>query len=259
MIETNDYWILDDKKIFFKPKFNENISKYNNIICKYNKLIFSNYNILECCIQTNNTCDYSYSYENLLLNKFNNYINLSSMINLTHIVFGFYFNSNVFFPSKLTHLIFGNMFNRTINLPCHLTHLEFGEDFNCEINLPPLLTHLIFGIEFNSNVNLPSTLKYLKIDSNNKYLINNLIDGIEELHLEFHFRLKLNDLPNSIKKIIFSYDSCYSEELNCLPNSLEYLILNKTYNKKINIPKQIKKIICSDKCTNTNHLERCVF
>ena len=57
MIETNDYWILDNKLIF-KPKFNESIEKYYDLISNYDTLIFSNYNDVNICIETNNKYEY---------------------------------------------------------------------------------------------------------------------------------------------------------------------------------------------------------
>jgi hypothetical protein len=62
MIETNDYWILDNKLIF-KPKFNESIEKYYDLISNYDTLIFSNYNDVNICIETNNKYEYNYRYE----------------------------------------------------------------------------------------------------------------------------------------------------------------------------------------------------
>ena len=49
MIETNNYWILDDA-IIFKPKFDNVLDDYVDIISKYNKLIFSDYDCPKICI-----------------------------------------------------------------------------------------------------------------------------------------------------------------------------------------------------------------
>jgi hypothetical protein len=53
MLETNDYWILDDT-IIFKPEFNSSLDNYVEIISKYKKLIFSNYDNLDIVNKTNN-------------------------------------------------------------------------------------------------------------------------------------------------------------------------------------------------------------
>ena len=56
----------------------------------------------------------------------------------------------------------------------------------------------------------------------------------------------MNNLPNSIKKILFDKKSNYNKELNCLPNKLKILELPKKYDLQIkNIPKGLKKLICS--------------
>jgi hypothetical protein len=54
-------------------------------------------------------------------------------------------------------------------------------------------------------------------------------------------------LPSGIKKIVFHrYTIEYNKELNCLPKSIEYLILNNSYDKKIsNIPANLKTLECS--------------
>jgi hypothetical protein len=71
---------------------------------------------------------------------------------------------------------------------------------------------------------------------------------VEELELGINFNQELNNLPNSIKKIIFNKQSKYNKELNCLPKFVEILQLPIYYNKRIlKLPSAIKKIICSKK------------
>jgi hypothetical protein len=86
-----------------------------------------------------------------------------------------------------------------------------------------------------------------------------LPDTIEELELCFFFNLELNDLPSSIKKIIFNKRSYYNKSLNNLPKTVELLELPSKYNLPIiNIPQKLKSIICSkdykfiDEFTNFN-------
>ena len=70
-------------------------------------------------------------------------------------------------------------------------------------------------------------------------------NSIEELELDKRFDLELNNLPNSIKKLVFNKSSNFNKELNCLPNSVEYIELPEEYDKKIlNIPISLKKISC---------------
>ena len=60
------------------------------------------------------------------------------------------------------------------------------------------------------------------------------------------FDLELNNLPSSIKKIIFNKYTGYNKSLNNLPNSVKILILPLNYNLKIsNIPLKLKTMTCS--------------
>ena len=94
-------------------------------------------------------------------------------------------------------------------------------------------------------INIPFNIKYLKLNCNNQNIIDYLHNNIEELELDSDFNLELNNLPTSIKKIIF-INLDYNWELNNLPNSIEYIELPKYYNKKIlNIPAKLKVIKCS--------------
>ena len=71
-------------------------------------------------------------------------------------------------------------------------------------------------------------------------------DSIKEIELGYIFNLELNNLPRSIKKIVFNKNSYYKKELNCLPIGLEILQLPFQYNHLIqNIPLGLKKLICS--------------
>jgi len=82
------------------------------------------------------------------------------------------------------------------------------------------------------------------LNSNNKTVIDYLPNGIEELVLGYSFNLELNDLPSSIKKIVFKNNN-YKKKLNCLPTNIELIELPEYYKLKIeNIPKRLKKIIC---------------
>ena len=81
----NNYWIVDDWLIF-KPYFNKKLTKYYGIINKYKKIMFSNYTNPLIAIKTNN--DFNYKYKNKYKrNKFNQEIDLSNNINLTHLTF----------------------------------------------------------------------------------------------------------------------------------------------------------------------------
>jgi len=128
----NNYWIIDEWLIF-KPEFNKVLTIYYDIINQYKKIMFSNYNDPLIAIETNNKYDNKYDNKynnNFIKNKFNQEIDLSNNINLTHLTFGWWFNQeiNLSNNTNLTHLTFGDYFNQQIDLSnnINLTHLTFG-------------------------------------------------------------------------------------------------------------------------------------
>ena len=70
MIESNDYWIIENK-IIFKPEFNLSLSTYDKLLCEYNELVFSDYNNVIMCVETTNKYSYNYNmnYKKSLFNK----------------------------------------------------------------------------------------------------------------------------------------------------------------------------------------------
>ena len=65
------------------------------------------------------------------------------------------------------------------NLQNCLTHLTFDCEFNQEVNnLPTSITQLTFGSNFNQKIDIPFTIKYLKLNCNNSYIIDNLPDNM---------------------------------------------------------------------------------
>jgi hypothetical protein len=66
-------------------------------------------------------------------------------------------------------------------------------------------------------------------------------------HLKYcdNFNQPIDNLPNSLKKIVFN-NGKYNKKLNNLPNSIELIELPEYYKLKIDkIPKKLKKIKCS--------------
>ena len=142
---NEDYWTSEDKFIF-KPEFNEPIDKYVEIIKNYSQLIFSNYDDVESCIETNNL--YSIKYrKNYKESKFNKPLG-NSLNNLT----------------SLTHLTFGWGFNQPLNN---------------SLNNLKCLTHLTLGCCFNQSIEIPFYIKNLTLSCNNVNLIDNLHNNIE--------------------------------------------------------------------------------
>ena len=94
LIKMYNYWIYKDS-IIFRPKYNKPLCNYIEIIKKYKKIIFSNYDDLEICIETNNIDINKYDI-NYVRSRFNHPLknSLSDLINLTHLTFGNCFNLN---------------------------------------------------------------------------------------------------------------------------------------------------------------------
>ena len=101
------------------------------------------------------------------------------------------------------------------------------------------LRELNFGYKFNQSVDIPGWIKKLSIDCNSQYVIDYLPFGIEEIDFGYSFNLELNNLPNSIKKIIIG-NAKYDKKLNNLPNSIETLEIKSSY--KIPIDFKYKKL-----------------
>ena len=99
MLNSDEYTIWDNSTIIIHSNVNK-IIDFNLIYENIDKIIFSNYNNVEICIQTNdiifNTKQYS---------KFNQQIILTD--NLTHLTFGMCFNKPIILTNNLTHLTFG--------------------------------------------------------------------------------------------------------------------------------------------------------
>jgi len=234
-IETNNQYEREYHGNWIKSNFNPEIDLSNNI------------NLTHLTFKDN----------------FNQEIDLSNNINLTHLTFGYYFNQEIDLSNNinLTHLTFGYYFNQEINLSnnINLIHLTFGYKFNQELNLlfninlkkvlidiqnneienTNNLLKIITNGNFEKKINIPLNVKYLKTSYVENYLMDNLSNNIEELTIYNNNNKNIDNLPNSIKKIIIS--NSYTD-LNNLPNSIEELILFKNVVKINKIPKNLKKI-----------------
>jgi hypothetical protein len=226
-------YITNEDTIIFSPEFNLPLNP--SILINYKKIIFSDYELTESLFDAYSNSNFN--NQKFIGSKFNQSLSnsLCELINLTHNNFGYDFNQSL--SNSLCELI-------------NLTHINFGNRFNQSLSnsLDGLinLTHINFGNRFNEELDIPHNIISIIICCNNQYIINNLPDSIEELELDWNFNLELNDLPSSIKKIIFNQYSDYNKPLNNLPKVVELLVLPFEYNLQIiNIPRELKKIICS--------------
>ena len=103
MIETTDYWLIDNK-IIFKPKFNSSLGVYDHILSQCNELVFSNYDDVLICVETLNKYTNKY-HKNFKTSKFYQKVQL---------------------PTNLTSLTFGYDFNQTVNLPQNLSQFKLA-------------------------------------------------------------------------------------------------------------------------------------
>jgi hypothetical protein len=110
--------------------------------------------------------------------------------------------------------------------------LIFSEGFNDYIdNLPECVEKLIFGLGSKKN--------------KCGYRFENIIIK-EKLFNDFDSLSKfnnnsINNLPNTVKRIIFLCESIFNTELKTLPDCLEILNLGKSYTKKLNnLPPSLK-------------------
>ena len=221
MIEESEYYWVKDDTIIFKPDFDEPLNdKHFDIIKKCSKVIFSNYNSPSIAIETNNDFELKYSA---------------------------YWKQN--------------KYNQPIQLIPEINELFFGMNFNQSINFVEGIKKLSLGYNFNQSVELPLSIKYLKLETyfNNPQLIDNLPNGVEELVVGYFCGSELNNLPNSIKIIKLkrrSFGNEHNKELNCLPESIEYLELPNYYNLKItkSYP-NLKTIVCTKDYEYTDDFE----
>ena len=70
--------------------------------------------------------------------------------------------------------------------------------------------------------------------------------------------MELNNLPTSLKKLVFDMGIHYDKDLNCLPDFMEELHLNKSYKKRIiHIPSNLKKLVCDKDYPYINDFSMC--
>jgi len=199
---------------------------------------------------------------------------LSNLVNLRELTFGNHFNhplgdslSNLHNLRKLTfdemfnqpidnclsnlvdleELTFGEQFDQPLNdTLTHLSNLEkltFGYCFNQPLDntLSNLvnLRELTLGNYFNQSIDIPDRIKKLTLYCNSQSIIDYLPSNIEELELGYSFKLELNNLPNSSKKIKI-LNQFYDKKLNNLPNQIETLVISPNY--KVRIDREYKSL-----------------
>ena len=111
MLASTKY-TLNNSTIIVHSNVNEFID-FNLINEYFDKIIFSDYNDVKICIETNNT--YDEKYHNHWKSRFNRLVILTN--NLTHLTFSFKFNQLIILTNNLTHLTFGCFESKTFGPP----------------------------------------------------------------------------------------------------------------------------------------------
>ena len=133
-----------------------------------------------------------WTYENKIIfkpkfnNKLDNYIDIISKYN--ELIFSNYndcsitIKTNNYFYYKYEQNFKYSIFNQKIIIQKNVTHLTFSDNFNQQVTIPYSVAHLTIGYYFHQQVNLPNS--------------------VEEIEFGCCFNLEVQNLPNSIKKVL---------------------------------------------------------
>ncbi len=182
-----------------------------------------------------------------------------------------------FLPHTLLSLAVEFRFNLPIdNLPIGLKYLEISGDFNQPLdNLPDGLIYLMFSSSFSDKFsfplnNLPNTLRefefYCKkyphtLDclpnsiecfdfrySDFDIKINKYPDNLVKIYYGSNYNKPIDNLPDSVREIIFQKHSRFNKKIKKLPNSLVKLVLGeKFYYPLCKLPNSVNTIIIYNK------------
>lgn len=187
---------------------------------------------------------------------------------LLHIEFGYSFCQKIpRLPNNLLYLKIGTSFDETqIQLPCNLRYFNVNFDFLRKdlstLIFPKKLTHLIWNVctkistsctdithlklcnyhdisqlfnlrhlvlDRSHEHKLPPNVEYLKLD-NRCHHITYLPSNLKRLILHDRYQSTLPELPSGLIQLICGKG--YNKELS-LPDSLQYLTLNRSFDKKL--------------------------
>jgi hypothetical protein len=126
----------------------------------------------------------------------------------------------------------------------NITYIKLGEDFNQHIDNQQI-SFSFEKKEFTNRKNkfwlikysyLPNSLTRLELGFDFDQPINNLPNSLNHLLFSFgsHFNQQINYLPSNLKYLVFNAQSFFNQPINYLPNNLRYLILGNAFNQRIN-------------------------
>ena len=155
---------------------------------------------------------------------------------------------NTKLPDSITKLTFGKKYNRSlvnVKLPNSLKLLKFGKEYNqCleHVLFPDSIERIVFGDCFSQSLNnvvFPKLLKMIEFGDEYSCSIDDVIfpNLLAKIKLGLHCKLLLNNLPNTIEEIGFTF---IDTEINNLPPSIKIIRFDcDHWDKEIN---KIKKI-----------------
>jgi hypothetical protein len=200
--------------------------------------------------------------------KFNRLIDLSSLINLTHLRFGEDFDQSINLSSliNLTHLTFSRKFNQSITqcIPSNVTHLAFSYSFNKPIDtLPSKLVRLKLGNDFNYPIDAihNTSITNLKFWGKTELQANCIPESVTNLNFGDQFNQSLIGLiPCGIKYLTLG--NAFNQLIaNCIPNTCMYLKLGNNFNQPIvgHISHGLTHLIIGERfCQPINGLPDCI-
>lgn len=186
-----------------------------------------------------------------------------------NVSFGEYFNQKLDdLPNNLIGICFGlnSTFNKPLDyLPETVAYIGLGRDFNHSLaNLPHNLKRLEFSIysEFDKSLDLlPNSVEEIKLSDNYNTKINKFPSNLKVLKLGKKYNHELDNLPEGMEELhlyddtdfdgvfgrfgsenYFSRGKKYNftKDLLNLPSSLKIIMIGKGYEKEINVPNGCK-------------------
>lgn len=231
--------------IYFGTYFNQQIEfpKDNNIECiSFGQFFNQNVDLSNCHKLKQLYFDLFFNVGNVIENKQNN-LNFDNCVNLEYLHFSsgvIGFEINLSKCEKLNTLILNSpAIINSVSFPKNLKNIYIGS-----------VSISYFNPKKKNNVNKKNNTNKIEPDEIANRLIkllNDLPSSIEEITFSNFFNIPINNLPNTIKKIIFEPKGMfqYEHELNNLPDSVELLQLPSNYILEITkFPPNLKKIIC---------------
>lgn len=127
--------------------------------------------------------------------------------------------------------------------------VELNYLFDFVNTFPPNLSKLYFDSKNTQMLKyLPNTIKFLKLGKSIDIPLDNLnLYNLEHLILGDCYNYPLDNLPNKLKKIIFTPYSQFYQPLDNLPNSLTDLTLGLMFNHPLdNLPQTLTHLTLGD-------------